>query len=91
MIRKKIDAAHFLVYFSDYAEWDGVKHYIQLEGITLMQYEDGSCTYHRKNDHFEDIREIEMDREFVWKNRKVINAFLRGVKMKKDTGPTPMS
>jgi hypothetical protein len=77
IIKKKIDAAHFLVHFCDYAEWDGTKYFIKLEGVTLMQYTDGSCTYHRKNELFEDIREIEMDREYVWRNRKVVNEFLR--------------
>ncbi|MCA1058137.1 hypothetical protein LCL96_04290 [Rossellomorea aquimaris] len=86
MIRKKIDAAHFLVYFADYAKWDGFKHYIQLDGITLMQYDDGSCTFHRKNDLFEDIRELEMNSDFVWKNRKVINKHIKSHQIAKHDG-----
>jgi hypothetical protein len=77
IIKKKIDCVHFLVHFVDFAEWDGEKHYIQLPGITLMQYYDGTCTFHRKNDSFVDIKETEFGRDFVWAYRKVINDFLR--------------
>jgi hypothetical protein len=77
IIKRKIDASHFIVHFMDFAEWDGSKYYIQLPGITLMQYEDGRCTFHRKNESFEDIKETEFDRDFVWAYRKVINEHIR--------------
>jgi hypothetical protein len=77
IIKRKTDVKMFLVYFCDYAEWDGTKYFIKLDGVTLMQYTDGSCTYHRKTEMFEDIKETEMSYEFVWKNRKLINSFLK--------------
>jgi hypothetical protein len=77
IIKRKIDASHFIVHFMDFAEWDGSKYYIQLPGITLMQYEDGRCTLHRKNESFEDIKETEFNRDFVWSYRKVINEHIR--------------
>jgi hypothetical protein len=86
IIKKKIDAAHFIVHFMDFAKWDETKYYIQLPGVTLMQYEDGTCTYHRKNELFEDIREIEFDREFVWRNRKMINELIKSHQIAKYDG-----
>lgn len=83
VIKKKIDASLFLVYFSDFAEWDGKKHYIVLEDhlhegtITLIHYFPDQFTYHRKNDRFTDWREIPLDKETVWKYRKEINKLLK--------------
>ena len=80
LIKSKKDAAHFLGVLEKYAQWDGLKYFIQLPGITLMKYQDGRCTFHRKNELFEDIKEHELNSSFLYKYRKETNAFIKGIK-----------
>lgn len=83
IIKKKVDASHFLVYFSDIAEWDGKKHYLVVDDhiyggtITLIYYFPEDFTYHRMNDRFIDWRELPLDKETVWIYRKGINKVLK--------------
>lgn len=83
IIRKKVDASLFLVYFSDIAEWDGQKHYLVIHDhindgtITLIYYFPDHFTYHRTNDYFTDWRELSLDKEIIWQYRKEINKVLK--------------
>jgi hypothetical protein len=83
IIKKKVDASLFLVYFSDFAEWDGKKHYLIVEDhinggtITLIYYFPETFTYHRKNESFTDWREIPLNSEMIWKHRKGINKVMK--------------
>lgn len=76
-IKSHKDADHFLYVFERYAKWDGSKHYIKLPGITLMKYPDNSYTFHRKNESFEDIKEWPLDHITIYKNRSIINAYIK--------------
>jgi hypothetical protein len=78
-IRRKADIPLFLVYFCDYAEWDGEKYYLKVEDITFMQYFTGECTYHRVNDNLCDISEYELTNDIVWRYRKYINKHIKKV------------
>lgn len=49
--------------------------------VTIMKYEDGKITLHRKNELFWDIHEIEMEidhlKALLWENRKMINRYFK--------------
>jgi hypothetical protein len=87
LIRRKIEVAKFLNEFEHYANWDGVKYYLTLNtekpkgNLTIMKYDNGDFTYHRKNALYWDIREIIIEREILtdilWSFRKTINEYIR--------------
>jgi hypothetical protein len=83
MIRNKKDTILFITEFEEFAEWDGNKHNFtfQKDGgtVTLIKYQDGTITYHRMTLALCDIKEIIIVDvyEYLWKNRKHINKFLK--------------
>ncbi|OLS40684.1 hypothetical protein [Bacillus sp. MRMR6] len=87
MIRRKIEVAEFLNEFENYANWDGMKYYLTLNtvkpkgNLTIMKYDNGTFTYHRKNELYWDIRENKIECEILtdilWSFRKTINEYIR--------------
>ncbi|QPC47089.1 hypothetical protein [Mangrovibacillus cuniculi] len=77
----------FLVNFMDYAKFDGVKYFLKIvekDGdLTLMQYQDGSTTCHRKFKTFWDVKEWEVDSDFIYWNRRAINLHLKMIGVKR--------
>jgi hypothetical protein len=86
MITRMSEIIGFLNHFERYAYLDGTKYYLTLNTIspngtlTIMKYPNGNFTYHRKNEHYWDIREIdielEMLSEIIWGFRKTINELI---------------
>lgn len=87
MIRRKSDIPHIIKNFEEFSKKEGNKYYITFETenpigtITLMKYQDGNFTYHRKNELYWDIKEIQMDSgiliDVMWGFRKSINRFIK--------------
>jgi hypothetical protein len=87
MIRRKRDISGFLKNFEIYTNWDGAKYFLTLPTIkpkgnlTIMKYHDGKFSYHRKNELYWDIDEIQIEREMLtdilWGFRKAINECIR--------------
>jgi hypothetical protein len=83
MIMRISEISGFLNEFERYAHLDGTKYFLTLNTIspngtlTIMKYPNGNFTYHRKNENYWDIKEIniEMDMlsDIVWGFRKTIN------------------
>lgn len=83
MITRMSEIIGFLNHFERYAYLDGTKYFLTLNTIspngtlTIMKYPDGTFTYHRKNEHYWDIREINIDldmlTDIIWGFRKTIN------------------
>ncbi len=73
----------FINHFERYANLDGTKYFFTLNTVspngtlTIMKYPDGMFTYHRRNEQYWDIREMDMDEEMlsdiIWGFRKTIN------------------
>ncbi|WP_335497196.1 hypothetical protein [Neobacillus drentensis] len=76
----------FLHDFEKYARLDGTKYFLTLHTVrpngtlTIMKYQDGNFTYHRKNENYWDIKEIdiefEMLSEIIWGFRQTINEMI---------------
>lgn len=87
MIRSKKDIPRFIEIFEKFSNWDGNKYYLTLNTVnpagtvTLMKYQDGTFSYHRKNEVFWDISEIEINNgeliQMFWDYRKYINKCLK--------------
>lgn len=77
MIKRRRDVPRFIKSFTSIAEYDGAKYFMVLGDTTLMRYDDGSYTYHRKNEMYWDWCEHPVQPEelleFVWSYRKEIN------------------
>lgn len=87
MIKYKREVSNFIKNFEVFSRFDGEKYYFVFETkapkgtVTLMKYDEGNFTLHRKNEVFWDIGEVEINgeklKEFIWENRKSINANLK--------------
>jgi len=83
MILRMSEIAGFLHDFERYAHLDGTKYFLTLHTVrpngtlTIMKYQDGNFTYHRKNENYWDIKEIDIEMdllsEIIWGFRKAIN------------------
>jgi hypothetical protein len=86
MIMRISEITGFLNHFERYANLDGTKYFLTLNTVspngtlTIMKYPDGKFTYHRKNEHYWDIREIDIEMEMlsdiIWGFRKSINELI---------------
>ena len=86
MIMIDSEITGFLNHFEKYAHKDEAKYYLSLNTVrpngtlTIMKYPDGSFTYHRKNEHYWDIKEIEVEldnlSDIIWGFRKTINEII---------------
>lgn len=87
MIRRKKEITDFIKNFEIYADWDGSKHYLSINTLnpngtlTIMKYHNQTFTYHRKNDLYWDINEIEAENDIlidiIWGFRKAINQSIK--------------
>jgi hypothetical protein len=87
MIRRKSDVHLFIENFEEYSNKDGDKYYLTFNTenpigtVTIMKYQDGTFTYHRKNEVFWDVREIGVEGQnltkVIWDNRKFVNKCLK--------------
>ncbi|MDQ1003939.1 hypothetical protein QFZ28_004339 [Neobacillus niacini] len=87
VIKRKKEAVTFLDNFTKYANFDGQKYYLTLETdnpngtLTIMKYNNGEFTYHRKNELYWDIKEIKTDidmlTDIIWGFRKAINECIK--------------
>ena len=83
MIKKKADITDFLNQFEVIANNDGAKNFLTFNTkkpkgtLTIMKYPNGQFTYHRKNELYWDIKEIQISNEIlpdiIWVFRKAIN------------------
>lgn len=86
MIKRISEITGFLNHFERYANLDGTKYFLTLNTVspngtlTILKYPDGKFTYHRKNEHYWDIREIDIEEEMlsdiIWGFRKTINELI---------------
>jgi hypothetical protein len=86
MLTRMSEITEFLNHFERYAHLDGPKYYLTLNTVspngtlTIMKYPDGKFTYHRKNEQYWDIKEIDIDidmlSDIIWGFRKTINELL---------------
>lgn len=86
MIMRMSEISGFLNHFERFANKDGVKCFLSLNTVspkgilTIMKYPDGHFTYHRKNEHYWDIKEIEIEMDIlsdiIWGFRKAINEII---------------
>lgn len=87
LIRRKKDISEFLNNLETYANWDEAKYYLTLKTenpkgtLTIMKYQDGNFTYHRKNELYWDINEIKIETDIltdiIWGFRKAVNECIR--------------
>ena len=87
MIKRKSEVENIIEKLEDFAKWDGSKFYFTFNTenpkgtITIMKYEDGKITVHRKNELFWDIVEMEMNTtrliNLIWQSRKMKNRFIK--------------
>lgn len=87
MIKSKREISGFLRNFEIYANWDGEKYYLTIDTVkpkgtlTIMKYGHDIFTFHRKNELYWDIKEIEIEKDMLkdilWGFRKVINECIR--------------
>ncbi|PFP22926.1 hypothetical protein COJ96_24815 [Bacillus sp. AFS073361] len=83
MILRNSEITEFLQDFERYAHQDGIKYFLTLNTVnpkgtlTIMKYPEGNFTYHRKNENYWDIKEVDIDLEMlsdiIWGFRKTIN------------------
>ena len=87
MIKKKADIMAFMNRFEEFSSRDGLKNFLTFNTknpkgmLTIIKYPDGKFTYHRKNELYWDINEIQMSNEIlpdiIWAFRKAINERLK--------------
>lgn len=87
LIRSKREISGFLNNFEIYSNWDKEKYYLTIntenpKGIlTIMKYQNGNFTYHRKNELYWDIHEVKVEKDMLkhilWGFRKAINDCIR--------------
>lgn len=86
MITRISEISGFLHDFDRYAQHDGSKYFLTLNTVspngtlTIIKYPEGKFTYHRKNENYWDIKEIEIEKdmlsEIIWGFRKTINEMI---------------
>lgn len=86
MLRSRWEVLDFLRNFESYANWDGEKFYLSLETekpkgiLTLMKSKEGAYYYHRKNELYWDLKEMDVDRgilsDIIWTFRTQITKSL---------------
>jgi hypothetical protein len=86
MITSICEISGFIDQFERFAHLDGTKYFLSLNTVnpngtlTIMKYPDGHFTYHRKNENYWDINEIEiatdMLSDIIWGFRKTINEMI---------------
>ena len=86
MIKRKKEISVFLTHFERVSEWDGEKYFLTLSTekpkgtLTIMKYQDGNFTYHRKNELYWDINEVKIEnhhlQDIIWGFRKAINKMI---------------
>lgn len=86
MILRISEITEFLHDFERYAHQDGIKYFLTLNTVnpkgtlTIMKYPEGNFTYHRKNENYWDIKEVDIDldmlSDIIWGFRKTINEMI---------------
>ncbi|MEH7308932.1 hypothetical protein [Neobacillus drentensis] len=86
MILRINEISGFLHDFERYAQHDGTKYFLTLNTLrpngtlTIMKYPSGKFTYHRKNENYWDIKEIDIEldmlSDIIWGFRNIINEMI---------------
>jgi hypothetical protein len=87
LISSKCEVHEFLKNFESFALRNGEKYYLLIETkkpkgiLTIIKSKDGSFYYHRKNELYWDLKEINVESgmltDIVWTFRKAINISIK--------------
>jgi hypothetical protein len=87
VLESKWEVQVFLKIFEAFANWDGEKHFLTMETetpkgiLTIMKSKDGAFYYHRKNELYWDIKEIEVETDIltdiIWTFRLAVNKSIK--------------
>jgi hypothetical protein len=89
LLKSKREVQVFLKTFEAFANWDGKKHFITMETenpkgiLTIMKSTDDEFYYHRKNELYWDIKEINVETDIlidiIWAFRQAINESIKEI------------
>lgn len=87
MFKSRREVQVFLKIFEAFANWDGEKHFLTMETenpkgiLTIMKSSEGAFFYHRKNEMYWDIKEIEVETgiltDIIWTFRLAVNKSIK--------------